>query len=60
MSKSKAKTTPANPTTPEDASRVQSSVATKHDGKIPPNSHVKRMQKAAAKRFGKSGGKKSK
>jgi hypothetical protein len=60
MSKHKAKTNPANPTKPSDATRVQGDVAAKHDGKIPPKSHVRRMQKAAVKNFGKSGGKKTK
>jgi hypothetical protein len=44
-------------TTPSDASRAQSTVARTNGGVIPPTSHVRRLQSAAARNFGKSGSK---
>lgn len=56
MSKSKSHTSPVR-TTPADASRVQRAVAAQHGGQVPKGSYVGRLQGAAAKHFGKSGGK---
>jgi hypothetical protein len=58
MSKSKAKPRPPKLTKPVDASRAQSAIAGKHDGQVPKDSYVGRLQRAAMKNFGKSGGKK--
>lgn len=44
-------------TTPADASRVQGAVARTTGGVIPPSSHARRLQSAAARNFGKSGSK---
>lgn len=48
MSKSKQGSV-AKPTTPEDASRVQSAVARKHNGQVPKDSYATRLQSAAAR-----------
>lgn len=58
MSKNKAKSRPAKLTTPVDATRVQGIVAGKHGGQVPKGNYVGRLQRAATKNFGKSGGKK--
>lgn len=47
----------SNLTTPTDASRAQGAVARENNGAIPLNSHVRRLQSAAARNFGKSGSK---
>ncbi len=57
MNKHQSRTAPSNPTTPSDASRVQSTVARVSKGAVPKGSHVGRLQRAAARNFGKSGGK---
>jgi hypothetical protein len=44
-------------TTPKDVSRIQSAFARTHGGVVPKGNHVGRMAAAAAKNFGKSGGK---
>jgi len=44
------------PSTPKVASRVQGAVA-RSTGSIPAGSYVGRIQRAAARNFGKSGGK---
>lgn len=44
-------------TTPAAASRVQSVVAQNHQGAVPKGSVASRMATAAAKNYGKSGGK---
>lgn len=58
MSKSKARRRPSKLTAPVDASRTQRAVAGKHEGQVPKDSYVGRLQRAATKNFGKSGGKK--
>lgn len=57
MTKPEKTTAHSNLTTPEDASRSQSAVARENKGVIPANSHVRRLQSAAARNFGKSGSK---
>lgn len=57
MSKSRNNQGPAVPTTPSAASRVQSAVARAHGGVVPKNSYAGRLQGAAVKNHGKSGGK---
>jgi hypothetical protein len=44
-------------TTPSDASRVQSRVAKSNGGIVPKGSYAARLQGAAARNSGKSGGK---
>lgn len=55
--KKPADTSSNKATTPADASRVQSAVAKAHGGAVPKGSYVGRLQGAAARHFGKSGGK---
>lgn len=47
----------STPTKPDDASRAQAGVARKNGGIVPKDSHVARMQRAAAQNYGKSVGK---
>lgn len=56
---SKANTNPKTTqlTTPRDASRVQAASAKANGGKVASGSQASRMQAAAARNFGKSGGK---
>ena len=56
---SKSNTSPKAPllTTPRDASRVQAASAKANGGKVASGSQASRMQTAAARNFGKSGGK---
>jgi len=56
MSKSKK----AKLTTPADASRVQSTVASQNNGVVPKGSYVGRLQRAAVRNAGISGEKISK
>lgn len=44
-------------TTPSAASRTQGAVARTHGGAVPKGSYVGRLQAAAARNFGKPGGK---
>lgn len=57
MSKVSGNVTKTNMTKPKDASRVQSVVAQANGGVIPKGSFVGRIQNAANRNFGKSGGK---
>lgn len=57
MHKQQSRTAPTNPTKPSDASRIQGKVALANGGMVPKGSHVGRLQGAAARNFGKSGGK---
>ncbi len=57
MSKPQSRPSPSHPTKPADASRAQSGVALRIGGVVPKGSHVGRLQVAAARNFGKSGGK---
>jgi hypothetical protein len=57
MSKASVNVTKTNLTKPKDASRVQGVVAKANGGAIPKGSFVGRMQNAADRNFGKSGGK---
>lgn len=44
-------------TTPAAASRVQGAIAKTHGGSVPTGSYVGKLQRAAARNYGKSGGK---
>jgi hypothetical protein len=57
MSKSRNNQGHTVPTTPSAASRVQSAVARTHGGVVPKDSYAGRLQGAAIKNYGKSGGK---
>jgi len=57
MSKTTNKGAGSKMTTPQDASRVQGSVARSNGGVVPKGSQAGRMQRAASRNFGKSGGK---
>lgn len=48
---------PKKPTTPSAASRVQAAAAKQGGGQVAKGSPAARMQSAAARNFGKSGGK---
>lgn len=57
MSKSGNKNNHSALTTPSAASRAQKAVALANGGATPKGSYVGRLQKAAARNFGKSGSK---
>ncbi len=57
MSKSGNNQGRTSPTTPSAAARAQGAVAHTNGGAVPKGSYVGRLQAAATRNFGKSGGK---
>lgn len=53
----KSQQSKSNLTKPADASRAQSAVAKSNGGNVPVGSYVGRLQGAAVRNYGKSGGK---